>query len=348
MNRIQYILTMLLLIILANACREDTTPINDVEAVKVKVAAVKAVKERFPVRSSGTLSSKTEAKLSFKTGGIIASVNADEGQSVKQGALLARLDLSEIQAQVRQAELAFEKAKRDLARVENLYRDSVATLENYQDAGTGLAMAESKLAIARFNLQYSQIVAPSDGRILKRLASANELIGSGMPVFLFAPEKEAMVVRVHLTDREIVRICPGDKASLAFDAYPSSSFTAKVTQIANAADPYTGTYEVEVELKPDSRKLISGFTARVEIFPAGEDGFLEIPVESLIDGRGREGFVFVAENGRALRKGVMINHIRNDKLIVTGELKPGDLVITEGAQYVNEAEEVEIVDRISN
>ena len=334
------------LLTVAWGCNQETPETKKPDAVKVEVAPVKAITSSFPIRSSGNLASKTEAKLSFKTGGIIRDIYADEGQSVNKGLLLAALDLSEIEAQVKQARLAFEKAQRDLRRVENLYNDSVATLENFQDATTALEMAESNLHIAEFNLRHSKIVAPSDGKILRKLASENELVSSGMPVFLFAPTREPMVVRVNLTDKDIVNVNLGDSATVNFDAYPGETFPAGVTEIANAADPYTGTYTVEVELEPTEKRLISGFIARVHIIPDVRASLMRIPVESLVDGLGRNGYVFVAEGNKAARKKIKIARVDDRSLIVESGLEPGDSVITTGAQYVRDGEEIEIVENL--
>ena len=133
----------------------------------VLVADIDKTDRPLPVRTSGRLSTKAEVRLSFKIGGIVEGIYAEEGQRVRRGATLARLNLAEIDAQVLQATSALDKAKRDLGRVEGLYKDSVATLEQYQDAQTGLDIAEANVRIANFNRKHAEIVAPAGGRILK-------------------------------------------------------------------------------------------------------------------------------------------------------------------------------------
>lgn len=348
----QHLFTQVLLIsailILISGCVEKPVESKKTSPIRVKAAIADTIRQSHPVTGSGRLASKTEARLSFKTRGIIRNIFADEGQSVKKGTLLASLDLSEIHAQVAQAELAFEKAQRDFRRTGNLFQDSVATLEKYQDAKTALEVAKSNLEIAKFNLQHSEIIAPSDGRILKKLASENELIGSGMPVFIFAPTNNPMVVRVNLTDRNVIAIEMGDSASISFDAWPNETFSAEVTEIANAADPYTGTYEVELELDPADKKLLSGFIASVQIIPSKVSKFVYIPIEAMVEGRGRHGYVFAVGNNRPEKKQILISRIDNSRLILEKGLQPGDTVIVDGAQYVDESSEIEIEPIISN
>ncbi|MFX5789426.1 hypothetical protein ABTE25_20235, partial [Acinetobacter baumannii] len=84
-----------------------------------------------------------------------------------------------IESQLQQAKLAFEKAERDFARVKNLYQDSVATLEQYQNAKTGLDVAKRTVDLVQFNKQYTAIYAQADGFVTKKLANAGEVIAAG-------------------------------------------------------------------------------------------------------------------------------------------------------------------------
>ncbi len=120
--------------------REDQSKIPE-QRLKVKTARVIQKSLSFPISANGILVSPMEMKLSFKTGGIIDHILAEEGQKIKKGQLLATLQMTEIEARFQQARRAYEKALRDFERVNSLYQDSVATLEQKQDAETGLAIA---------------------------------------------------------------------------------------------------------------------------------------------------------------------------------------------------------------
>ena len=87
---------------------------SDIPVVPVKLTPVSTVVRAEPIVASGLVSSAKEARLSFKVGGIINQMFVEEGQSVRKGQLLATLNLTEIDAQVNQAQLANEKAERDL------------------------------------------------------------------------------------------------------------------------------------------------------------------------------------------------------------------------------------------
>jgi RND family efflux transporter MFP subunit len=327
------LVTTLFFIVLIG-CSNQEKQEDDKEKIHVKVVEVQKENLVIPIVTSGKLSSKTEVKLSFKTGGIISNIFVDEGQTVVRNTLLAQLDLSEINAKYVQAELAFQKTERDFIRVENLYHDSVATLEYLQNARTAQNLAKANLDIALFNLEYSKITAPSNGKILKRLAHPNEIIASGHPVLLFASSEDDWVVRVNIIDRDIINISLNDTARVHFDAYQNKTFIARISEIANAADPYTGTYEVELKLLKPAEKLVSGFIAKVEILPSVLIECLIVPVGALIEANGHEGYVYQVIDRKPVKKKVNILKI-GERIYINGGINAGDKVIVEGVNYVN-------------
>lgn len=333
---------MMLLLVLTG-CKTGQKEESPGPAVGVRIFRVSAGNYVEPVRCSGRLSTKTEFRLSFKTGGIISRIRADEGQSVRKGELLAELNPAEIRSAARRAELALSKAERDFQRIENLYRDSVATLEQYQDAGTALDVARANVRTARFNLQYSDIHAPEDGMVLKRLAEENEMIAPGFPVFLFAATRGEWVVRASLTDRDVIRIHRLDSARIVFDAFGEEDFAGRVSEIGAAADPYTGTYEIEIRLTRKPDRLISGLMARLEIYPSGEQGKIIIPYESLVEGAGMSGSVYVLEDKVPLRRKIRIESFSDSGIVVKSGLREGEVIVVEGIQYIHEGIRIEIL-----
>jgi len=322
-------------------------PLAEVKKTPVVLVPVEKQDISRPLYAYGHLASLKEVKLSFKTGGIIKRIWLAEGQPARAGQMLASLDLVEIESAVKQARSAFEKTKRDLERVKNLYQDRVATLEQYQDLQTALQVAESQLQAAEFNLRFSEIRAPADGRILKRLVDENELVGPGMPVFFFGSraENQEWLVRAGVSDRDWVRLRHGDKASISFDPYPGTAFTGRISQIAEAPDPLTGTYEIELTLDPTGEKLVSGLVARVDIFPGDKRPYFVIPVEALVGAEGEEGRVFTVDqkSGTARQVAVRIGFLFADKVAVLSGLEGIDRVVATGAPYLVDGSPVQVV-----
>ena len=330
-------LTLLLSLALA-ACgrgRAAAPPAGDAVAVRVAPVSVEPIAP--PVTATGTLGPKEEVTLSFKVGGVVSRIFVDEGRVVRAGDTLAELDLSEIDAAVVRARSAAEKAERDLTRARRLYADSVATLEQAQNAQTGRDVAHAELETTLFNRRYALIVAPASGLILRRSAEPGELVQAGKAILILGSHARGVVVRAGLADREVVRIRRGDRAVVRFDALPDRTFDGAVTEIAGAADPLTGTYRVELTV-PTASGLASGLIGRVEISPAAAGPLMLVPIESLLEADGVNATVYaLAPDGRhAERRAVRIAFLAGDRVAIASGLEGVAAVVTDGAAYLDD------------
>lgn len=334
----------IVIVILSAGCKTEVKKTTTSAAIKVRVTEIARETISIPVHSSGTIASSEEMKLSFKIGGVIAKISVKEGDKVRKGDLLATLNLAEVNAKVYQAKNGYEKARRDYDRAKNLYRDSVATLEQMQNSVTVLNVAKADLDIAQFNLLYSKIVAPDNGLILKQVARENELIAPGYPVFLVGITGKSWKVKTGVSDRDIVRINTGDSAIVIVDVYPGVKFSAVVSQVGEMSDPMTGTYEIELMINDTGYRFASGFVADVEIFPAKKELYSLVPVESIIGADGRAGYVYtITQSGRAKKNKVEIGTIFGTRAAITGGLKDISKIVSEGAAYLKDGEQVEII-----
>jgi len=331
-------------ILLLSGCGNEPVKTKGAEIASVKMVQVAPETISIPVHSTGMLVSSEEMKLSFKTGGIIANIPVREGEKVKKGDLLASLNLSEINAQVNLTRNGFDKATRDYNRVKNLYADSVTTLEQLQNVTTALEVAKSNLDIAQFNLTHSRINAPEDGVILKQFVRTNELVASGYPVFLFGSSGRNWKVKTGLSDRDIVRINPGDSASVTLDAWPGIKFSATVDQVGEMSNPMTGTYDIEMVLVRNNYRLATGFVAGVSIFPSGKETFVMIPVGAIVDADGHTGYAYSVTDSMTVQKiKVEIVTVYGTKAAIRGNLNGIKQIVSEGAAYLRDGERVKIV-----
>ena len=344
-----YIIPLSLLLLLG--CREEyagqfVDPSSNADApIPVQVVSLSTSTAPIPIEAGGVIGAKEETNLSFKIGGLIDRVYVDEGQRVRSGQLLANLKTTEIDAQVAQAQQGVDKSQRDLERIQRLYADSAATLEMVQNLQTALEVAQSDLEIAGFNQQFAKIYAPASGRILRQFAEAGELVGPGNPVYrLISEGRNAYVLRVGVTDRDFVKMALGDAAEIRLDAYPNVLFEARVTELAAAADPYTGTFQVEITLEPQDYLIRNGFVGRVRIFPSREPAYVQLPMAALVEGEGQTVSIFYPdENGLARAKTIRFRSLTDDAFVVPAEDLAGiERVVTAGAVYLSEGDSLNI------
>lgn len=330
----------------AVACVENKAKEAEIseDIVPVQVAKVSQETVNEQVITSGLLSSSTEARLSFKMGGIIEKIYVKEGQSVSKGQLLAVLNQTEINAQVTQALESMNKSERDLNRITNLYKDSVATLEQYQNVNTAYTVAKQGVDIAKFNQNYTEIRAVANGKILKKLMNEGELAQAGAPLFLMnGSASQDWVIRVGLADRDWAKINLGDKSKVSFDAYPDEVFEGTVTQLAQAADPMSGTFQVEISVNPKNTRFASGLIASVEVTPSNVKPKTIIPIEALVESNGKSGIVYTIDENKIARKlNITIARLVEGKVIVTSGLENVNQVVTAGSPYLVEGKKVVI------
>ena len=325
------------------ACKKDYAQDERVASSlkKARVVTLTATNEPLPIYAMGKITAEKNIRLSFKIGGIIASLPYQEGQYVRKGQVLASLNQEEIASQVTQAKANVDKLSRDLDRYRRLLADSAATLQSVQDIETNLQIAQSGLRIANFNRKYSQILAPASGRVLQRLAEPGELISAGQPIYLLASQEEGMVLKVGIADRDVVRLKLGDQAEVVFDAYADQTALAEVNEIAAEGHPAIGTFEVELRIKEFPAELKNGFFAKAKIFPSSQPAYFKVPMHAMVEGLQDKVAIFTTDGEKASRVIVEPQYIGEDFFTVDEKKMVHDLVITEGAAYLRDGESFE-------
>jgi RND family efflux transporter MFP subunit len=262
---------------------------------------------------------------------------------VRRGQLLARLDQTEIAAQVEQARQLADKAARDLARGQALHADQVIPLEQLQNLTTQAEVARAQFEAARFNGQSATISAPGDGVVLRRLVEEREMAAPGQVVMVLGRRDSGSVVRFAVADRHVVRIQRGDAVALRLDAWPGESFAAEVTQVASAADPATGLFAIEAQIAPSARALASGLVGRVSLAPGNAEATLpHVPIGAVLQGDGVNAAVFIADGAVARRRAVQVAFITADSVAIASGLAVGERIVTDGAPYVDDGDPIAI------
>lgn len=309
------------------------------ELVPVKLLPISVAGNQQTLNASGLLSTENEARLAFKIGGVIDQVYVEEGDKIKKGQLLATLKSTEISAQVQLAALAVEKADRDYKRASNLYRDSVATLEQLQNAKTGADIARQNLQQVAFNQQFSRIFAPADGFLVKKLANTGELANAGNPILLMnaSSVSSKWILKLGLSDQDWAALETGNPAIVTIDAFPGKVFKGIVSKKSLAADAATGSFAVEVQVifeKEQPAIGMFGITA-IQVKKAVE-GY-SIGYEALLEANGKKGFVYVSDDQKTVQKvEVTISSISNNTVYISDGLAGHKYVVSSGSPYLSE------------
>jgi RND family efflux transporter MFP subunit len=330
-------------ILLIYGCKEEVKVIDD-KPIPITLAKVKKTSLSVPITTSGKVSAGMETILSFKTGGIVKRLFVNEGQEVHKGDILAQLDLSEIKAKVNQANEGLKKAERDFMRITSLYKDSVVTLEQYQNVETALNVAKANSEIANFNLNYSKIVAPTKGKIFRKFVEENQLVSGGTPIIQFGSSTNNWIIKCGISDLHISKVKLGDEANITLDALPSKNIQGKISEIASSANPVNGTFEVEISIN-EKVKIISGMIADVEIFSSQKENGYLVPIQSFVEAEGNSATLFILSEDKNYVKSVKveIGEIIDSMILVNSPELELVEVVDNGVEYITDGSKVIIV-----
>ncbi|MEZ2337887.1 efflux RND transporter periplasmic adaptor subunit [Mucilaginibacter sp. RCC_168] len=337
--------SLLLCIPLMYACKSHPTKVSQnggADTIPVQTILLKQQNSNAAMAVSGQFTTDDEVMLSFKTGGIINSLNVKEGDAVKKGQLLATLNLTEIDAQVQQASLSVEKAQRDYQRIQNLYKDSVATLEQLQNSKTALQQTQQQLNMAKYNRQYSEIHASKDGYILRKLANAGQLVTAGAPVLQTnGAETNKWILRVGISDSEWTRLQLNDPAQIQTTAFPGQILYGIISRKSEGVDAVTGTFSADITLSGKKPKgIAAGMFGKAIITPSytvigGSEW--QIPYEALLDGDGTTGYVFVTDDNKTAHKvKVVVAGINKSTVTISTGLENAKALIISGSAYLTD------------
>lgn len=325
----------------SNQNNKQESKVSLTEETRIKTYTVGAIGQYNNISSLGTVVSSNEAKPAFKTGGVIQRTFVKEGANVKKGQLLATLQMNEIEAQVRQAEEGLSKTERDLARVKNLFADSVATLEQLQNVTTAFEVAKKTVEIAKFNMKYSEIRSPISGKIVKQIMHDGEIVGPGTPVYAIMGIGTAdWKITAGLQDRDWARIKVGDKAIVKFDAYPGKEFNAIVKDKSAIGGHASGNIDIELRLINQPANLAAGLLANVQLIPTTKSTITTIPIEALSYSNGNQAEVFIVNGNKVKAKMITIGKILSSSVEVISGLNKGDIIATTGTKYIEDGDAI--------
>jgi len=285
--------------------------------------------------------------------GQIVAEPIEEGQHVKVGDILARIDDRDYQAQLKQA-----YADRDLAnanvtlkqerakRLRELYRNGVASKDSLDDAENQLAVAQAELKradgsidYAKFNVSQTLITSPINGVVLKKYREVGDTInyggdiqaGGGTTDIAQLADTEDMRCEVDINENDIAKVVMGAPATVIPDAYPDQQFAASVVKIYPEADRQKGTVKVEVRiLKPDLSIIKPEMSAKVVFLSSvahkAEAPMVLVPKKALVT-EGNSNSVWIVRGGEVHSSPVVLGREYQDGIEVKSGLSGGEMVI---------------------
>ena len=311
------------------------TPVNVVPVERGTIARAVSV--------SGVIEPIRSIAVNAQVGGALLAVNVEEGTLVRRGQPLAAVDVRELRAQLDAAEAQLQVAQNAFERAEQLRDRRVITLPEYERDRAALAAAQAQVSQLRTRIGYATVNAPIGGMITQKLVEAGDVVAPQTRLFEIA-DVSTMVVRVGVSELDVVELNVGDHVDIMLDAYPGRQLAGRIRRIFPAADPGTRLVPVEVALDAGSAASARpGFLARIAFRLSAREGVLLLPASALIGGQGSQS-VFVVENDRAIRRTVETGLTSEGRVEIIAGLNGTETVVTAGNNMLRDGAAV----RISN
>jgi len=353
-------------VLLVSGCRPPGPAERETEPPLVRTRAVQPEAIVQWLEAVGDIHPVARVHVAAKVGGRLERLGRwrgddgvdplHEGDRITRGTVLAHIDRSTYGARLRQAraalaqaEIQVEDARREQDRVERLFQEGSATEQMRDRASTARRAAEAALEQARavFELatieyEESAVQAPVDGTVTRVHVDEGNLVSPGTPlVTLEDLSRVKLIVAVAERYQPMLR-AGATRVEIRSDALPEdATVTATVARVYPAVDPATRTVTVECVLENPDLRWRSGNFARVRLAVAEIPDALVLPISAIV-WQGRDAHVFLAENGRAVRREVRTGIRDGDRIQIREGLRPGDLVIVTAAQGLKDGDPIRV------
>ncbi len=338
------------------------------ESVQLDTVKVERGELTETVTATGTVESVTQVDVGTQVTGIIDKLYADYNSIVKKGELIAEIEKTLLESDLRSAEANVESARLTYEyNLTNYNRDKAlhdkqlisdyefqTTRKDYEVSKASYDKAKADKVRAAKNLNYAEIYSPIDGIVISREVEVGQTVVSSMNVanLYTIADLDNMQVIGNVDEADIGQVKMGQRVTFSVDAYPDDLFEGLVTQVRlnPTTESNVVTYEVVVNAPNPEHKLIPGLTANLTIYVMSENNVLLLPAKAFAfhpedhpDAEnlpqpgeplpasaldGGKRAVWVVEGNRLVQKAVATGASNGLQTVITGGLSEGQTVAT--------------------
>ncbi len=310
------------------------------EAIPVEVVAA----ARRPIAASYTgtapLEARGEAQVVAKTSGVALSVLAEEGQVVRAGQTLVRLDAARAALQAAQTAAQMRKLESNYARSRQLAEQKLISANDIDQIRFDLENARAANRLANLEVSYAHVTAPISGIIASRSIKPGNFVQINTPIFRIVDISRLEAV-LNVPERELATLTPGLQVELQVDALPGKTFNGTIDRVAPVVDSGSGTFRVICAFTGGGL-LQPGMFGRIRIDHDQRTDALVVPRTALLEEEG-DPAVYTIRDGKATRVPVKLGYIDGQWVEIRSGLKTGEQVVTAGKVALREGTAVQIV-----
>ncbi len=327
-------------------CGGETEVEEKVEArVPVALDSVKYQPFQIDFHSIGRVVSENQVNLLFQSAGQVDTIWANIGDYVYKNQRLASIETDVYATMYAQARSMYEKAKRDLESSKSLFDSNVISTDQYEMARIGLDNARAAFTQAKNQMDNTILRAPFSGWIVAKNLNIGDLVapGGGIQPPMVLADMNHLKIIVPVPEARIGQIKNGQFAQVSFKTFPDRIFEGAVLRIGMAPKNFSNNYDVEVRISGNMTGMKLGLVGDVRIVLEYYEEALVLPL-NLIQDDGLSPFVYLEQEGRAVRKDVSINALSGSQVLLDADINPGDVLIVKGQNDVKDGTLLDVVE----
>lgn len=310
------------------------------EAIPVETVPVS--RRAIAASYSGTapLEARAESQVVAKTSGVALQVLAEEGQIVRAGQVLVRLDPDRARLQAAQSAAQMRKLEANYARSMQLSKQQLISANDIDQLKFDLENARAVNRLANLELSYANVLAPISGVIASRSIKTGNFVQINTPIFRIVDTSRLEAV-LNVPERELVTMKAGRPVQLAVDALPGKVFEGTVDRVSPVVDSGSGTFRVICAFQGGG-VLQPGMFGRVKIDYDQRADAVVVPRVALLEDE-EDPAVFTVRDGKAVRVPVKLGYVDGAWAELRSGLKPGDPVVTAGKVALRDGSAVQVI-----
>lgn len=322
----------------ANKPKDDKKPKD--ESVPVEVETIKRGRIEAILKSSTNLEAEEEVKIFSRTSNPVIELLTEEGEIVKKDQVLVRLENDIQKIQVAKAESQLLKAKQEFVRQKSLYDQKLISDQVYQDATHELRQLELSLEDAQRQLDYTEIRAPINGTITKRLVKVGDQVTANQHLFDII-DFDSIVARIYVPEKNLPALSLKQTARVTTSALGTNVFKGYVKRISPVVESKTGT--VKVTLGMEHQNLLRpGMYVETELVLATKDDAVLVPKRALVYDRDQLFIYRLMPERKVMRLLMEPNLMDRDFLEPTDGVKEGDQIVVAGQAGLKDGAKVRL------
>jgi len=294
-------------------------PVHVQTALPTRGPAIEAI------YATGTVEPTVMVPVAPRAGGRLVAIGAEEGEQVKRGQVLARIESNDLDQTIQEMRAREQLARVQLERTRSLVAQGFVAPAELDRVRSELQAAQAAAKRAQVQWDYNQLVAPADGIVLRRDGEAGQFIPAGQAVFTLAC-CAPLRVTAEVDEEDIARVVVGQSVTMRSDALPHRFYEGKVADITPKGDPISRSYRVRIRLADappvDAGPMRSGMTMDANLIVSRREGALLLPNRAIeSDG------VWLLAKGRLQRRRVVKGTVGAERTEIVSGLADGETVV---------------------